>query len=338
MVIEDILLVYLILSVILSVFFAQIFKFLVSFFKENKFIISKLWDTGGMPSSHSSLASSLILGVYLIDGFSLLFIVTFFICSVIVRDAFGIRKDVSDQAVILNKIIVDLKLKKRLNLLKLKELVGHSFVQVIFGLISGIVITLIVFNINLIIEYFINFNYIIILISLYFVLPGLISNMMPIFVKNKFKFLKIPVDFYYKFNNKRIFGNHKTVRGFVFGIIGGMFVGLVQYLISNFEIIQKISYIDYTLFNSLFIGFLFAFAALFGDAIESFIKRQININPGKPFIPFDQIDFILAIILFAYFIKPLSIEMIIVLLLIVPFLSVFTTKLGYLLKFRNENW
>jgi acid phosphatase family membrane protein YuiD len=339
---ENLLLIFFFLSVSLSVFIAQFIKLVYALFKEKKFIFSKLWDTGGMPSSHSALASSLVLSVYLIEGFSLLFLITLFLSLVIVRDAFGIRKDVGDQAKILNKIIIDLKLKHKINFKKLNELVGHSFLQSIFGLITGIIITLFVFNVDLIIFYFFyffeNLNFILIFMSLYFVLPGLISNMMPIFVKNKFKKLAIPIDFNKKFRTRRIFGDHKTLRGFIFGILAGIIIGLIQYLISDFEIIKSISYIDYTLFNSLLIGFLFGFAALFGDAIESFFKRQFNINPGKPFIPFDQVDFVLGIILFSYLIKPMTLEMIIILLLIVPFMSILTTKIGYLLKLRKEKW
>ncbi|MEK6921611.1 MAG: CDP-archaeol synthase, partial [Nanoarchaeota archaeon] len=53
----------------------------------------------------------------------------------------------------------------------------------------------------------------------YVIIPAAIANMMPVFVRS-INFLNVSVDFDKKwFDNKPIFGNHKTYRGFFFGAI-----------------------------------------------------------------------------------------------------------------------
>ena len=84
------------------------------------------------------------------------------------------------------------------------------------------------------------------------------------------------------------------------------------------------------------VGAVFGFAALFGDAIESFFKRQIGIQPGKPFIPFDQVDYVLGIAAFSLLFKPLSISMFMIIIIIGPVLSFLTTRIGYLFRIRDE--
>lgn len=177
-----------------------------------------------------------------------------------------------------------------------------------------------------------------ILTTLYFTLPGLVANMMPLFVRNKFNMLAFPIDFGLKINGKRIFGSHKTFRGFVFGIIGGILVCLLQFLIKDVSFFSKISYINYSFLNSLYVGILFGFAALFGDAIESMIKRQVGIKSGRPFIPFDQLDYLFGIIIFAYFVKAMTWQMNLILIIFGFLLHVFVKFMGYHLKIRKNIW
>lgn len=174
--------------------------------------------------------------------------------------------------------------------------------------------------------------------ALYYALPGLIANMLPIFGKKRLGFLAIPADFKKKFRSRRILGNNKTIRGFVLGICGGALIGLIQYFIQDTGFISGVVFIKYTLFGGIFAGAVFGFAALFGDALESFFKRQIGIDPGKPFIPFDQLDYIIGIIAFSFLIKPMTLQMIIGLLIAGPLLHILSTKIGYFLKIRKEKW
>ncbi len=323
------------LSALLAVFLAQIFKFINKLVMTKNFDITKLWETGGMPSSHSALASSLALATVLSEGVTTVSVVTLFLCLVIIRDSFGLRQETGKHAKAINIIVREIRVKKKLDIKKLSEVVGHNFLEVVFGIVVGCLVTFFVFYADF--SSYTPFGLMVIM-TLYYALPGLVANMMPIFVKNKFKSLAVPVDFGAKFNGRRVFGDHKTLRGFIFGIIGGLVVGFLQFLLSDVEFFNTISYVDYTLFTSLSIGVVFGFAALMGDAVESFIKRQIGIKPGKPFIPFDQMDYVVAIAIFSYIFKPLDPAMFLILIFMGILLSFLTTKIGYLCKIRKEKW
>lgn len=329
-----------VLSVVLAVTLAQVIKTGIKLYKTRTFDITKLWETGGMPSSHSSLATSLALSVFLTEGLTTISIVTTVFAIVIIRDAFGLRQEAGKQAQVINKIVRDFKLGKKLQIRRLKELVGHTFPQVVMGIILGIFVTLWIFRVDLHEHYpSMEFYFTLITTTVYYSLPGLIGNMAPIFVKNHFKWLAKPIDFGMKFRGKRIFGANKTFRGFIFGTLAGALVGYIQFRVQGNVFFDSISYVQYTLKSALTIGATFGFAALVGDAVESFFKRQIGIGPGKPFIPFDQLDYALGVIAFSYLFTPhFTWQMIIVLLLLGPILSVITTKIGYMLRFRDEKW
>ncbi len=328
-----------IIGVLLAVVGSQSIKLLITIIRKKKIDMTLLWDTGGMPSSHAALATSLALAVYIEEGLTTLSIVTFFLCMIVIRDAFGHRRQTGMQARVLNRIITDLKLQKKLNISKLKELVGHNFSQVSAGILLGIISIWAVFKMDLNSWYYFSHFWIITgLTTIYYVLPGLVANMMPIFVRNHFNFLAIPVDLGMKMNNKRVFGSHKTIRGFLSGMVGGVITTYVQFLLRDNPYIKDIMYIDYTLKTVVFVGISFSFFALLGDSIESFFKRQLGIEPGQSFFPFDQIDFILGIIFVSFFIKPMNIYMIIFLIFMGPILSILATRTGHALRLRKQKW
>lgn len=168
---------------------------------------------------------------------------------------------------------------------------------------------------------------------LYFFLPVFIANMMPVIIKNLFKVLAIPMDFNFKFRNKRIFGSHKTWRGLIFGTLAGLFIFAIQ----KYVYIPELSLINYNNYP-LYLGALMGFGALTGDAIESFFKRQLDIKPGNPFIPFDQIDYTIGALIFmspVYF--PGWINSLI--LIIFSFIMHITVNhIAFYLKIRKVKW
>ncbi len=137
--------------------------------------------------------------------------------------------------------------------------------------------------------------------ALWFFLPAGISNVSPTFT-HRIKPLNIlykPLDFGAKFKGKRVFGDNKTWLGLISGIIFATIVIYLQrYGFNHSEWIRAISgKVDYDLPKMLLLGPLMGFGALAGDAIESFFKRQVGIKPGRTWIPFDQIDYIVGGIL-----------------------------------------
>ncbi|MBW2992665.1 CDP-archaeol synthase [Candidatus Woesearchaeota archaeon] len=174
------------------------------------------------------------------------------------------------------------------------------------------------------------------LISIFwFLLPAGFSNMAPVFFK-KFNFLNIPVDFNKTFRNKPIFGKNKTFRGFFFGIILSIIIIYIQKLLYPFML--NYSIIDYTSINIYLLGFLLGFGALFGDLIKSFFKRQLNIAPGKPWIPFDQIDWVIGSLLFSLLYINISLDIILISILLFGIIHPLVNYIGYLLKIKKNKF
>lgn len=146
-----------------------------------------------------------------------------------------------------------------------------------------------------------------------------------------------PIDFHKSFRGKRILGNNKTFRGFIAGIVGSILIVYLQiFLYSQFSLVRNNLSLNYETINPILLGFLAGFGALFGDSIKSFFKRQIDVKPGKSWIPFDQIDYIIGGILFTSFYIQLSFPEYILLFFIWFLLHPLTTVLGYLLHLKNE--
>ena len=97
--------------------------------------------TGGMPSSHAAGVMALSMSVGLINGFSSIeFAVALGFALIVMYDAAGVRRAAGRQAACLNKIIMDVykqELKEAGG--KLKELLGHTPLQVFVGAVFGII-------------------------------------------------------------------------------------------------------------------------------------------------------------------------------------------------------
>jgi CDP-2,3-bis-(O-geranylgeranyl)-sn-glycerol synthase len=175
----------------------------------------------------------------------------------------------------------------------------------------------------------------IILKSLYLMLPAYFANMTPVIIK-KINILDYPIDFNIKIKNKTILGTHKTWRGLIFGTIAGIIVAFIQYQFQTNNIFTSITILNYS--QWLIIGTLLGFGALFGDAFKSLIKRRFKIKPGKPFFPWDQLDFLIGAIVFLSFIHRLDLNIIITILLISPILTIICNHIAFYTKIRGEKW
>lgn len=132
-------------TAILGWFSAQVIKFILVLVTTKDVDFRRLVGSGGMPSSHSSIVSSLAVAVGLSQGFSS---VEFAICTivafVVMYDASGVRRAAGQHARILNELIRgknDLETSGKL----LKELLGHSPVEVFAGAILGIAVAVLMF-------------------------------------------------------------------------------------------------------------------------------------------------------------------------------------------------
>ncbi|MBQ9238313.1 MAG: divergent PAP2 family protein [Treponema sp.] len=97
-----------------------------------------LWRTGGMPSSHSALVSSLCTTIAFRNGLaSDLFVVSLCFFLVTVRDAFGVRRASGIQAKKLNDMGRRLDEKNLITYIPLKVVSGHTPIQVLVGIVLG---------------------------------------------------------------------------------------------------------------------------------------------------------------------------------------------------------
>ena len=127
---------------IFACFLAQFIKIFTG--KDKRIDFSRIFTSGGMPSSHSSFVTSLSTLVGLERGFnSTEFAVALVFSLIIMYDASGVRRAVGKQATILNQIVDDIHHGKHIKPDKLKELVGHTPFEVLMGALLGIVVALV---------------------------------------------------------------------------------------------------------------------------------------------------------------------------------------------------
>ncbi len=123
---------------------AQALKVLVILLQEHRLDLWRLVSAGGMPSSHSALVGALATGVAMQDGArSSTFALAVVFAAVVMYDAAGIRQAVGIQARILNRMLDEFFKHQRWNEERLRELLGHTRVEVLVGASLGIAMALI---------------------------------------------------------------------------------------------------------------------------------------------------------------------------------------------------
>jgi hypothetical protein len=133
-------------TAIASWFAAQVIKFILVLITQKNVDFKRLIGSGGMPSSHSSIVSAMAVAVGLCNGFSSIeFAICTVIAFVVMYDACGVRRSAGQHAQILNKIIQSTKGEEKVTL---KELLGHTPVEVLAGAILGILIAIIAYHIK----------------------------------------------------------------------------------------------------------------------------------------------------------------------------------------------
>lgn len=127
-------------ATVVAWFVAQLLKMLRALLSTHKLNLSYLTSSGGMPSSHSALVTSLATAVARVNGLqSSSFAVAATLAAVVMYDAAGVRLAVSKQARILNLMLDDFFHERGINEKRLHELIGHTPVQVFAGALLGIV-------------------------------------------------------------------------------------------------------------------------------------------------------------------------------------------------------
>lgn len=144
-------------------------------------------------------------------------------------------------------------------------------------------------------------------------------------------------------DNRYIFGQNKTYRGFIVGMIGGAFGGLLQVLLHGISFFNDIGLNGIAYDNAVFMicfGALMGFGAIFGDLAESFIKRRKGVNPGEKFVPWDQTDLVIGAYLLTLPIlySLITWKLFLCSIIVTFFLHVITNHVAYYLHIRKEKW
>jgi acid phosphatase family membrane protein YuiD len=126
---------------------AQLTKMVICLVQSRRLDFRYLASTGGMPSAHSALVSAAATTIGLTRGFdSAIFTLSFFFAAVVMFDAQTVRAAAGMQAKLLNQIVDELFTEHHLSENKLKELLGHTRLEVFFGMLTGIMTALVVFR------------------------------------------------------------------------------------------------------------------------------------------------------------------------------------------------
>ena len=126
---------------VLAWFAAQLIKVLIELIRTKKINLSLFTGSGGMPSSHTSFVIAMTMGVGIQRGFdSALFAIAAVISMIVMYDAAGVRRAAGKQAEVINMLTESLENSGIHIDKKLKELLGHSPIEVFVGGILGIIV------------------------------------------------------------------------------------------------------------------------------------------------------------------------------------------------------
>ncbi|WP_407307029.1 divergent PAP2 family protein [Desulfosporosinus sp. SB140] len=142
----------LLLSAILSAIVAQILKIPINYWIQHSWNWRAALNPGGMPSSHTALMVGLTTTTLLKYGLNNpYFAITTAVTMIVIYDAAGVRRQTGQHAIILNELTKTIETLNRelrteiyIKSARLKEVLGHSPIEVMGGIVVGIVTGLVI--------------------------------------------------------------------------------------------------------------------------------------------------------------------------------------------------
>jgi acid phosphatase family membrane protein YuiD len=134
------------LAALVSGVMAQILKPFIDLLQKRGFHAFRLLDTGGMPSSHTAVVTTLTIGVAVYEGISSpLFGISLIVSLYFIFEATGLRQEVGNQAKVLNEVMARVKETHHFDAEALRELIGHTWIEVVAGFALGVIIALLMY-------------------------------------------------------------------------------------------------------------------------------------------------------------------------------------------------
>ena len=128
---------------VIACFAAQFYKVFSPLFKGRGASWVRLFQTGGMPSSHASTVVALATSLALLKGMrSVEFAISMVFSSIVLYDATGIRRAAGEHAKALNKLVKSIEHKDDFEKIEanFKEFLGHTPLEVFWGCVLGLII------------------------------------------------------------------------------------------------------------------------------------------------------------------------------------------------------
>lgn len=147
--------------------------------------------------------------------------------------------------------------------------------------------------------------------ALWYILPAYFANMSPVIFGGG-----RPLDMGKNFvDGRRIFGEHKTVRGFLSGVVIGTIVGILQ--------------------GRFLQGLALSLGAMVGDCFGSFLKRRMGLVEGSSAPLLDQEGFLIFSLIFSYPIESIPFESVVFLLAMTPLLHLLSNLIAHALGLKE---
>ena len=122
---------------------AQTIKLVTEVVRTRKVDFTYYVSTGGMPSAHSAMVAGLATSIGLTEGFdSAVFMLALAFAAITMFDAAGVRNAAGQQAKLLNQIVEEFLNDQHFNAPKMKELLGHTRLEVFAGLATGVIVAI----------------------------------------------------------------------------------------------------------------------------------------------------------------------------------------------------
>ena len=124
---------------------AQVLKFFFTWMTTKKCKLERLTGAGGMPSGHSATVSSLLISMARVEGLSSPgFAISVILAMIVMYDAMGVRYAAGQQAKVINKLVDNVEKETKTEVAdELKEVLGHTPLEVAAGAMLGILISIV---------------------------------------------------------------------------------------------------------------------------------------------------------------------------------------------------
>jgi acid phosphatase family membrane protein YuiD len=132
---------YVLIAALIAWGIAQALKVPIEYLQTRSWNWGLLVQAGGMPSSHSALIVAITHGIGLSVGFgTALYALSFAISMIVIYDATGIRRQAGKHAELINAMIKDLAAGNPLKQEQLREVLGHTQVEALGGILLGLIV------------------------------------------------------------------------------------------------------------------------------------------------------------------------------------------------------